>query len=74
MTDVWKEAVIEKCIINCIDWDENDPMKTLNNLISWEVQVALDPTVSEAAQQLIHQGRAEMNDFYYFIDDPDDYI
>jgi hypothetical protein len=55
----WKDAVIEACIASCIDWDENDPMKTLHNLICWEVKIALDPAVSNEAAALIQRGRDE---------------
>lgn len=48
----WKEAVIEACVVNCIGWDETNPVKTLTNLISWEVQIALDPAVSGEAAKL----------------------
>jgi hypothetical protein len=53
MKNPWKDAVIEACIASCVDFDENDAQKTLNKLIAWEVQVALDPRVSEAAHDLI---------------------
>jgi hypothetical protein len=56
--DAWKEAIVEACAVNHISWDENDARKSLRNLISWETQVALDPKVSEAAQNLINQGKA----------------
>lgn len=54
----WKEAVIDACVIACIDWDEKDPRKTLHQLICWENQIALDPKVSSAAQALVDQGRS----------------
>lgn len=53
----WKDAVIEACIVNCIDWDEQDPVKTLAQLIAWEVKIALDPAVSADARALIERGR-----------------
>ena len=36
-----------------------DPRKALNDLISWHVQVALDPQVSSDAQALIDRGRKQ---------------
>jgi hypothetical protein len=48
----WKEAVIDACVINCIGWHEDDPRKTIHELISWEVAIALDPRVSEDARKL----------------------
>jgi len=53
--DKWKEAVIEECIVRHLSWDENDPRMTLRALINYEVQLALDPRVSKAAQDLIDQ-------------------
>lgn len=53
----WKEVIIEACIVDCISWDENDPRKTLSNLISWENTVALDPRVSKEANDLILASR-----------------
>ncbi|HEY5219159.1 MAG TPA: hypothetical protein VIJ16_05085, partial [Gemmatimonadaceae bacterium] len=38
--DAWKEAIIEACIVNCISWDESDPVKSLAALCSYEVQIA----------------------------------
>lgn len=52
----WKVAIEEACIVNCIGWDENDAKKSLANLVKWETQIALDPAVSEAAQNLISFG------------------
>lgn len=54
--DDWKEAVLDACTIACIGWDELDPRKSINDLVNWHVQVALDPKVSEAAQALIDSG------------------
>ncbi len=51
----WKEAVIDACVINCIDWDESDPRGTLAKLIAWEMQLTLDPQVSEEAKKLIQE-------------------
>jgi hypothetical protein len=55
----WHDTVIEACIVNCIGWNETNPKKTLADLISWEVQVALDPAVSEAAAKLRDTYKAE---------------
>jgi hypothetical protein len=57
--NAWKEAVIEACVVNCIGWDESNPMKSVADLISWEVQIALDPAVSSDAQALIERGKRE---------------
>jgi hypothetical protein len=45
----WKDAIIEACIVSCLDWDEDDPEGTLTNLINWECEMALDPRISEQA-------------------------
>lgn len=57
----WKREVIEALIINCIfiAEHEHNPRRALNDLISWEVQVALDPAVSSDAAALIERGRVE---------------
>ena len=49
----WKEAIIQACIVNFLEWDENDPSGTLSKLIGWENTVALDPKVSKAAYDLL---------------------
>lgn len=50
----WKEAVIDALVVNHIleANHETDPRKALADLIAWEVKVALDPKVSEAAAKL----------------------
>lgn len=49
----WKIAIIDESILTCTSWDENDPVKTLHNIINWHVDVALDPKVSSDAQNLL---------------------
>lgn len=56
----WKRAIINACVLAHINWDEEDPAKTLHQLLVWESQVALDPKVSSDAQALINRGRQEM--------------
>jgi hypothetical protein len=56
--DLWKNAVIDACVVNHISWDDSDPRKTLANLISWEKNMALDPQVSDEARQLVLDGAA----------------
>lgn len=57
----WRDAIDEALIISCLDCtsDEEPAEKALARLISWEVQIALDPTVSSQAQALIDRGAAE---------------
>lgn len=51
----WKRVVIEKLIVShCYkNAHEDDPEAAVNDLISWEVAVALDPCVSSDAVKLI---------------------
>jgi len=55
--DPWKEAVIDKLIVCCIysDKHDHDARKAVNDLIAYEVILALDPQVSEDADNLLHQ-------------------
>ena len=48
----WKVALTDACVVNHLGWDENDPKKTLANLVAWEIEIALDPAVSSRAQAL----------------------
>lgn len=59
MTDdqPYKEAIDEAMVVRHLGIAEGDPIKELNTIISWEVGVALDPSVSSAAQALIDEGR-----------------
>lgn len=52
----WKDAVINACIINHQSFYTDSPLKTLAALIEVEVQMALDPAISERAQKLIDYG------------------
>ena len=51
----WKAALIEKLVVSHIYQavHEDDPEKALNDLLNWEIQVALDPAVSEPAAALL---------------------
>lgn len=55
----WKEAVIDACVVSGIGWDESNPRQSLQSLIAWENQLALDPAVSGRAQGLVEQGHAQ---------------
>ncbi len=57
----WKDALQEAGVI---DWcltkeNEDDPCKLLADIVSYNVQIALDPAVSSDAQALIDKGKAE---------------
>lgn len=58
----WKDSIIEKLIVShCYKAEhETNPELAINDLISWEVNVALDPAVSEQAQALIDRGAADL--------------
>jgi hypothetical protein len=50
----WREAVIDELVVCCIYNSEHDkdPRKAIRDIIEWNVQVALDPQVSEQARAL----------------------
>ena len=54
--------VQELCIISHCDFNPDDPMPTLQNLIQWNVAVALDPSVSAGIANL-HRQINERNEF-----------
>jgi hypothetical protein len=56
----FKQAVIDQLVVAHIYRKEHDtdPRKALNDLLSWHVQLALDPSVSSDAQALIDMGVA----------------
>lgn len=41
----WKEAVVQRCIVDCIGWQEDNPGKTVDLLIWTEILMALDPKI-----------------------------
>lgn len=54
------EEVIENlCVINHIEFDASDPEATIEALIKVEVEMALDPAISERAQTLIDYGKRQ---------------
>lgn len=57
---VWKEAVISE-LVCCHIYNkehDNNPRKAIQDAISWNCQVSLDPQVSSDAQALIDRGVA----------------
>lgn len=57
--DGWKDAVLDKLAVTCMDAPiGTHPAVILNTIIRWHVQVALDPAVSLQAQDLIDKGMA----------------
>lgn len=60
-TNEWKIALIEELVVIGIynDSHENNPKKALHDIICWNVDVALDPKVSDRAMDLVEQGAQE---------------
>lgn len=57
----WKEAVLNELIVCHIynSSHDNDPRKAMQDAITCNCQIALDPTVSSDAQALINRGAVE---------------
>jgi hypothetical protein len=57
----WKEAVLNELIVAHVYTKEHEsnPRKAIQDAISWNCAVALDPKVSSDAQELVEQGRQE---------------
>lgn len=57
----WKRVLMDALVVSHIyrKEHEDNPVVALNDLISWEQVVALDPAVSEDAAALIERGRQE---------------
>jgi hypothetical protein len=51
----WKAAVIDYLVCRFLLNKENegDPRRAIHDIIGWEVQAALDPSVSEGARKLL---------------------
>jgi hypothetical protein len=56
--DKWRETVDDMLSV-CHAVASDDPRESVNRLINWHVQVALDPCVSSDAQALIDRGRQQ---------------
>lgn len=54
----WKEAVISELVVAHIyqSKHDKDPRRAIQDAISWNTDIALDPQVSSDAQKLIDQG------------------
>lgn len=57
----WKQAVINELVVAHIYQakHDTDPRRAIQDAISWNTDVALDPLVSSDAQKLIDRGAAE---------------
>lgn len=58
----WHGAVMDACAVAHLIGHADNPRQTINDLINWHVQVALDPAVSEQARELIRRGEAEASE------------
>lgn len=58
----WKNEVIDRLVILHIynSTHEDNPRKALFDLINYENEIALDPSVSHRAYELVEQGKSEM--------------
>jgi hypothetical protein len=56
----WKDAIIDAHVVNFSyrKEHEDNPKKALSDLIGYEVELALDPKISESAQKLIDLGKS----------------
>jgi hypothetical protein len=54
----WRDAVDDALVVSCLDstCDDESPRDALARLIEWHVQIALDPSVSLGAAELLHRG------------------
>ncbi len=54
----WQRAIDEEMVMTSqgVANDDDDPKVLLNKIITWHVQVALDPAVSSDAQALYQRG------------------
>lgn len=62
----WKNTVLDE-LVCCHIYSgehEDNPRKALQDVISWNVQIALDPQVSEDAQALIDRGQGDIRKIF----------
>lgn len=57
----WRDAVLHELAVahSLLSSHESNPRKAVQDAISWNVQVALDPLVSSDAKALMERGRRE---------------
>ena len=60
VADSFKEAVEDACIVSYLDWDDQNPMRTIRELITLAQDIALDPRVSAEARKLITLGMEQV--------------
>jgi len=54
----WRDAIDEALVVSCLDCtsDDEHPSQALRRLLEWHVAIALDPSVSLPAAELLHRG------------------
>jgi hypothetical protein len=65
-TRTFRDVVIEELIVAHVlkAEHERDPAKAVHDLLSWNVEVALDPRVSHDARELIAKGAREVSGWW----------
>jgi len=67
--NLWKETIIDALVVSHIygNEHEDDPKKALNDLLNWEIGLALNPQISSCANDLVELGREQerMKDHTY---------
>ena len=48
----WKEAVKECCVVDWSEFNEGDPLSTVQKLVAWNCDMALNPKISDDARKL----------------------
>lgn len=62
--NVWKDAVLDALTVSWTlsEKNKNDPRQAIADLVTAEVSMALDPTVSQAAQLMINERDSQWRD------------
>jgi len=65
----WKDVVMDKLVCCCIDTKEHEtnPEKAVNDLLAWEIALALDPLVSGEAAKLLQTVPAALLDKTFIV-------
>lgn len=64
MANDWKDAVLDALTINwsLTEENKNNPRLAISDLVRQEVELALDPTVSQAAQLMLNEKDSQWRD------------
>jgi hypothetical protein len=62
--NVWRDAVHNALTANCQNpiGETESPNDALHRLIEWEITLALEPTISQSAADLVSQSKQEILD------------